>query len=76
MDDEELRGIREAADRERLTVSEWVRQALRRARRAAPAGDTGRKLELVRAAAKHSFPTADIEGMLAEIESGYVGGPP
>jgi hypothetical protein len=26
----------------------------------------------VRAAARHSFPTADIDQMLAEIESGYL----
>jgi hypothetical protein len=30
----------------------------------------------VRAAARHAFPTADIEQMKAEIERGYLGGAP
>jgi hypothetical protein len=56
-----------------MTVSEWVRQSSRRARRAEPAVDAGRKLGVVRAAAGHEFPVADIEQMLEEIERGYVG---
>ncbi len=67
----ELREIQEAARRHRLTVSEWVRQALRSARRAEPRTGTRKKLEVVRAAAKHKFPVADIDQMLAEIEQGY-----
>ena len=54
-----------------MTVAEWVRQVLRAARRNSPASDPGRKLEVVRAAARHGFPTADIETMLAEISRGY-----
>ena len=54
-------------------MSEWVRQALRHARRVAAAGDPARKLEVIRAGAGHDFPTADIDEMLAEIESGYLG---
>jgi hypothetical protein len=30
-------------------------------------------LDAVRAAARHSFPSGDIEAMLAEIEKGYSG---
>jgi hypothetical protein len=71
LSDEELEQLREAASREGLTVSEWVRQALRRARRERPAGGRARKLAAVRAAARHSFPTADIDQMLNEIERGY-----
>jgi hypothetical protein len=56
-----------------LTVAEWVRQALRAARRQAPRGDAARKLQVVRAAAGHSFPAESIGEMLAEIESGYTG---
>ena len=56
---------------EGLTVSEWVRQALRRARRQHPSRDSARKLAAVRAASRHRFPTADIESMLGEIERGY-----
>ena len=71
LDDRELREIRQAARRSGLTVSEWVRQAMRQARRSATDRDPARKAAVVRAAAEHSFPTADIDGMLAEIESGY-----
>jgi len=69
----ELREIRQAARRERLTVSEWVRRCLREARRRQPGRDAGRKLQAIRAATHHAFPTADIGQMLAEIESGYLG---
>ena len=34
-----------------------------------------RKLDAVRAAARHEFPTADVDAMLAEIERGYLGEP-
>ena len=64
----------EAARRDRLTVSEWVRQTLREARRRQPGRDAGRKLQAIRAAASHAFPTTDIDQMLAEIERGYLGG--
>jgi hypothetical protein len=53
-------------------VSEWVRQALRSARRAEPGTDAGKKLDALRAAAHHGFPAGDIERMLAEIERGYL----
>jgi len=75
LEERELDEIRRAAAREGLTVSEWVRQSLRRARRAAGGGDPARKLAVIRAGAGHAFPTADIERMLAEIESGYLPGP-
>ena len=38
-------------------------------------GDPARKLAAVRAAVGHEFPTADIDAMLEEIESGYLGRP-
>jgi hypothetical protein len=73
-DDEEIREIENAAERERMTTSEWVRQVLRAARRERPRTDARRKLSVVRAAARHAFPTADIDQMLGEIERGYTGG--
>ena len=73
LDDAELREIQRIARRQRLTVAEWVRQALRAARRHGPGGDATRKLESVRAAVRHSFPTAGVEEMLADIERGYSG---
>lgn len=67
----ELREIRRAARREGLTMSEWVRRALRDARTQSTTGDPARKLAVIRSAVSHRFPTADLEQMLAEIESGY-----
>lgn len=73
LEDEEYREIRSVARRARLSVSEWVRQALRAARREVSGGDPGRKLEAVRAAVAYEFPTADMDRMLREIEAGYGG---
>ena len=70
-EESELKEIRRVAREKRMTVAEWVRQALRDARKQAPASDAGRKLGAVRAAARHAFPSADIETMLAEISRGY-----
>ncbi|MGE5662705.1 MAG: antitoxin, partial [Deltaproteobacteria bacterium] len=70
--DEEMRDLRRAAKGKKMTVSEWVRQALRSAGRREPKADVGKKLDVVRAAARHAFPAGDIERMLAEIERGYL----
>jgi hypothetical protein len=74
LDDAELAAIQKAAKQQHLTTAEWVRQALRTARRGAASGDTRKKLQAVRLAAGHAFPTGDLEQMLAEIERGYAGG--
>lgn len=71
LEDDELREVRRAARLARVSVAEWVRAALRAGRQAAPASAPDRKLAVVRAAARHSFPTGEIGAMLAEIESGY-----
>jgi hypothetical protein len=70
-DDEELRDIQRLARRRRLTTAQWVRQSLRAAREAESASGVGQKLAAIRTAAAHSFPTADIDAMLAQIERGY-----
>jgi hypothetical protein len=75
LDEKEFKELRQTARRQRMTVAEWVRQALRSARRREPERDADRKLAAVRAAARHDLPTADIDTMLAQIESGYLGGP-
>ncbi len=72
LEEPELRAVQRAARAERMTVAEWVRQALRAARRRAPTADPRRKIESIRVAARHSFPSPDMEQMLAEIESGYL----
>jgi hypothetical protein len=71
LDEAELRDIQEAARRQGIPVSAWVRRALRDARRREPRGNIDTRLRAVRAAARHQFPTADIDEMLAEIERGY-----
>lgn len=73
LDEKEFAEIRRAARRRSLTVAEWVRQALRVARREDPSGDPKRKLAAVREAMKHAYPTGDIDEMLRDIESGYPG---
>jgi hypothetical protein len=69
--DAELQRFARAAERRGLTLSEWVRQALRSAERASALGDPDRKLRAIRSAARYAFPAPDIEQMLAEIECGY-----
>ena len=69
LDEDEYSSIREAAYSQGMTVSEWVRQALRRAKDDQP-GTAESKLRAIADASRHSFPTADIETMLAEIEAG------
>ena len=69
--DEEMSGIQRVARSEQLTVGEWVRRALRDAQAQKAAGDPEAKLVSIRRSAEHSFPTADLDQMLREIERGY-----
>lgn len=71
-DREELDEIRATASRNRMTVAEWVRQTLRAARRNETRHGLEERLEIIRRAAEHQFPTGDIDQMLAEIERGYL----
>lgn len=63
--------IRQFAERERLTVGEWVRRTLRDVRTQQSVKDPASKLIAIRRAAVHSFPSGDIDQMLREIERGY-----
>ena len=72
MDESEYGEIQNIAANKKLTVAEWVRQVLRDARENEPKINKAMKLEAIRAAYKNSFPTADIDKMLEEIESGYL----
>jgi hypothetical protein len=74
LDDSEFDEIRRIAQRHHMTVAEWVRQALRAARRDEPAAEPQRKLMVLRDAARHTYPTADIGRMLDEIEGGRFAG--
>ena len=70
LDADEWEQLQAIARRHRTTVSEWVRRTLREAREREPGGDLDTKLRAIRAAARHEFPTADIDQMLEEIERG------
>lgn len=68
-DDDEYRDIQLTARESGMTVAEWVRQTLRKDRLGRHrAVET--KLKAVADAARHQFPTADIDVMLREIEGG------
>lgn len=69
--DPDYRAIQRLARERHMTIAQWVRQAIAAARRVEPAGNSNAKIAAIRAAAQHSFPTADIEVMLRDIDSGY-----
>jgi hypothetical protein len=71
LSESEMEEIRRLARRERLTVGEWVRRTLREARSRRPVHEPQWKLKAVRKAAEYSFPAAELDGMLDEIERGY-----
>ncbi|MBX7159673.1 MAG: ribbon-helix-helix protein, CopG family [Acidimicrobiia bacterium] len=73
VDDAELRRFQRAARRQGVNLSEWVRRALREAERSSPSTAPERKIDAIRAATSHDFPTTDIDEMLADIERGYPG---
>ena len=72
VDEREWREIRQVAKANHVTVAEWVRQSLRKARRREASGDVAAKLDLIRSATRCEFPTADVDQMLAEIARGYL----
>ena len=71
LQDPDYREIQRMARARQMSIAEWVRQALDLARRREPLGNVGKKLEVIRAAARYDFPVSDIDGMLREIERGY-----
>jgi hypothetical protein len=73
-DETELREIQRAARRRRMSVAEWVRQSLRNARASERDAEPAHKLEVIRVAAGHSYPTGEMTEMLADIERGSAGG--
>ena len=55
MDQDELEAIRAAANARGMTVSEYVRETLREARRKVAGGDTERKLAAIRAVSHRRY---------------------
>ena len=74
LQDPEYREIQRVARSRRMSIAEWVRQALDLARRKEPTGSMAKKLETVRRAAQCQYPAGDIDSMLGEIEAGYTAG--
>lgn len=74
LDEREWRELQKVAKAARMTVAEWVRQAIRARRAVTSVADVDKRLAAIRAAANHSFPTADIDEMNADIARGYGGG--
>lgn len=60
--DGEYREIQRIARSRGISVAQWVREALHKAKGQEPLGDVSKKLEALRAAAKLEFSTADIVG--------------
>jgi len=71
LQDSDYREVQRAARSRHMSIAEWVRQALEIARRREPIGAVSKKLEVIRAAARHDYPVCDIGDMLADIERGY-----
>ncbi|MBA2530652.1 MAG: antitoxin [Nocardioidaceae bacterium] len=71
LSESEFDDLRAVAEDDGLTVSEWVRLTLRHARRQRSTGNIEQRLAAIRAAARHAFPTADVDQMLREVEQGY-----
>jgi hypothetical protein len=70
----EYREIQRVARSRRMSIAEWVRQALDLARRREPGAGVGKMLDVIRAAVRHDFPSGDIDTMLSDIERGYGAG--
>lgn len=71
-DDDELADIQRLAKRQRKTTAAWVRDVLRAARTAEAYPEAAPKLRAVREALTYSFPTGDVDALLADIERGYL----
>ncbi len=71
LSDKEYEELSSVSASEGVTVSEWVRGALRKMNRDRSLLGVDGKLDAVRAAVHHQYPSGDIETMLAEIEAGY-----
>ena len=70
LSDEEYLEVQAVAQKRQLTVAEWVRQTLRKATNG-QSSVAEAKLQAIAKASQYEFPTADIDVMLEEIESGY-----
>ena len=72
--DDDMERYVHTAEAAGLTLSEWVRQALRESERSQSSGNVEAKLAAIRRAAAYQFPEPDIDTMLAEIETARLAG--
>jgi len=72
-DESEYRELQRLAKRKGMTISDWVRDAVRVAAKQQPVSSMRRKLAAIRAAAALNLaPSPDIDEMNGEIEKGYL----
>lgn len=69
--DPEYREIQRVARSRHMSLAEWVRQALESARRQEPLGSVSKKLDSIRIAVQHEYPSGEVEDILRQIEAGY-----
>ncbi len=74
LDDEELTEVRQYAEQERMTVSAWVRRAIRHEINERPAARVQEKLASIARAKSCEYPSGDYADMAADIEGDYVAG--
>ena len=68
--DAEMDDINRAALMESVSVGQWVRKSLRESCFRRSGKSVEAKLAAIRQAAEYSFPTGDMDEMLADIERG------
>ena len=68
--EEEFDSVRIVAQKQGMTVEEWIREAVVKACGHAVADGISRKLAAIRSAYYFQFPTSDMDQMLGEIGRG------
>jgi hypothetical protein len=71
LSDKEYARVQRLAKRHNQTLGGFVRELLRSVAIERSADDASEKLKVIEKAAKYSFPIADLDVLLAEIESAY-----
>ncbi|MBV9144478.1 MAG: antitoxin [Acidobacteria bacterium] len=72
LDDPEYRDLQRAARARRMSIAQWVREALAFAHQRQSTLSIEQKLEALNRASKYEFPIGDVEQLLTEIERGYL----
>ena len=69
-----MKEIKTLAEQEKMTVSAWVRRAIMHEKKDRPGINAKTKLEVIRKSSEYTFPTGNIEDMIADIERSYLKG--